>query len=40
MLNGTISHWRKQLTGGAISPTELVQEIARSMEERNPAIIA
>ncbi len=40
MLNGTISHWRKQLTGGAISPTELVQEIARSMEERNPAINA
>ena len=40
MLNGTISHWRKQLTGGAISPTELVQEIARSMEELNPAINA
>ncbi len=40
MLNGTISHWRKQLTGGAISPTQLVQEIARSMEERNPAINA
>ncbi|MBO5683323.1 MAG: Asp-tRNA(Asn)/Glu-tRNA(Gln) amidotransferase subunit GatA [Akkermansia sp.] len=40
MLNGTISHWRNQLTTGAISPTELVQEIARSMEERNPAINA
>ncbi len=40
MLNGTISHWRKQLTGGTISPTELVQEIARSMEERNPSINA
>ncbi len=40
MLNGTISHWRKQLTSGAISPTELVQEIARSMEERNPGINA
>ena len=34
MLNGTISHWRKQLTSGAISPTELVEEIARSMEQR------
>lgn len=40
MLNGTISHWRKQLTSGAISPTELVQEIARAMEERNPGINA
>lgn len=40
MLNGTISHWRQQLTSGAISPTELVQEIARSMEERNPGINA
>mgnify|MGYP003318714323 FL=1 len=40
MLNGTISHWRKQLTSGAIAPTELVQEIARSMEQRNPGINA
>ncbi len=40
MLNGTISHWRNQLTTGAISPVELVTEIARSMEERNPAINA
>lgn len=40
MLTGSISHWRKQLTTGAIAPTELVQEVARSIEERNPAINA
>ncbi len=40
MLNGSISYWRNQLTTGAITPTELVEEIARSMEERNPAINA
>ncbi|MBQ2380851.1 MAG: Asp-tRNA(Asn)/Glu-tRNA(Gln) amidotransferase subunit GatA [Akkermansia sp.] len=40
MLTGSISHWRKQLTTGAITPTELVQEVARSIEERNPAINA
>ena len=40
MLTGTISHWRQQLTGGAISPAELVEEIARAMEERNPGINA
>lgn len=37
MLSGTISHWRKQLQNGSISPTELVEEIARSIETRNPA---
>ena len=40
MLTGTISHWRQQLTGGAISPAELVEEVARAMEERNPGINA
>ena len=40
MLTGSISHWRKQLTTGAITPTELVQEVSRSIEERNPAINA
>ncbi len=33
---GTISHWRRQLTSGAISPTELVDELARTMEAGNP----
>ena len=32
MLYGSISHWRKQLTSGAISPTELVQELANAMD--------
>ena len=40
MLIGTISHWRHQLTTGAISPTELVEEVARAMEQRNPGINA
>ena len=40
MLNGTISYWRKQLTSGAITPTELVQETARSIEAHNPGINA
>lgn len=40
MLIGTISHWRKQLTSGAISPAELVEEVARTMEQRNPGINA
>lgn len=40
MQNGTISYWRQQLTGGHISPTELVEEIARKMEAGNPAVNA
>lgn len=36
----TISHWRRQLVAGAVSPTELVEELARSMEQRNPSINA
>lgn len=40
MLKGTITHWRQQLTSGAITPTELVQELARSMESTNPSVNA
>lgn len=40
MLFGTISHWRRQLLAGAITPTELVEEISRSIEEKNPGINA
>ncbi len=36
MYLGTISHWRRQLTGGAISPTELVEEVSRAIEQGNP----
>ncbi len=37
---GTISHWRQQLVSGAISATELVQEIGRAIEQHNPGINA
>lgn len=40
MQNGTISYWRQQLTGGHISPTELVTELSRSMEAANPTLNA
>ncbi|MBQ8480500.1 MAG: Asp-tRNA(Asn)/Glu-tRNA(Gln) amidotransferase subunit GatA [Akkermansia sp.] len=40
MLNGSISYWRNQLTTGAITPTELVEEISRSIEAHNPAVNA
>lgn len=40
MLKGTITHWRRLLTSGAITPTELVQELARSMEATNPGVNA
>lgn len=40
MLLGSISHWRKQLVAGSISPTELVQEINRRIESDNPALNA
>ncbi len=40
MLNGTISYWRQQLTTGAITPTELVEEIDRSIQEHNPTVNA
>lgn len=37
---GTIAHWRQQLLNGSISPTELVEEVARHIESRNPSINA
>lgn len=37
---GTISYWRNKLTTGEISSTELVQELARVTEEKNPSINA
>ncbi|MBR1998066.1 MAG: Asp-tRNA(Asn)/Glu-tRNA(Gln) amidotransferase subunit GatA [Akkermansia sp.] len=40
MLYGSISHWRKQLTSGQITPTELVQELARITDAKNPGINA
>ena len=40
MQHGTISYWRAKLTSGEISPTELVQELARITEVKNPAINA
>ena len=36
----TITHWRRQLLAKAISPTELVEELARSMEQHNPRLNA
>lgn len=38
--NLSVSHWRRQLTAGAITPTELVEELAHAMEQRNPRINA
>ncbi len=40
MLYGSISHWRRELTAGHITPTELVQELSRITAEKNPAINA
>ncbi|MBQ9835931.1 MAG: Asp-tRNA(Asn)/Glu-tRNA(Gln) amidotransferase subunit GatA [Akkermansia sp.] len=40
MIPGTISYWRKQLTAGSISPAELVEEISRNIETRNPEVNA
>ncbi len=37
---GSISYWRQQLTSAAISPTELVEEVSRAMEQHNPDINA
>ncbi len=37
---GSISHWRQQLTSGAVSPTELVEEVSRAIEQGNPGINA
>ena len=40
MLYGSISYWRNQLTAGAITPTELVQELARITDAKNPTVNA
>ena len=40
MLYGSISHWRRELTAGNITPTELVQELARVTDAKNPSINA
>ncbi len=40
MLYGPISHWRQELTAGNITPTELVQELARVTDAKNPGINA
>ena len=40
MQHGTISYWRAKLISGEISPTELVQELARITEVKNPVINA
>ncbi len=37
---GTISHWRRQLCTGALSPAELVQELADTIKQHNPALNA
>ena len=37
---GTISHWKQQLSSGAISPVELVQELASKIEALNPSLNA
>lgn len=36
----TITHWRRQLLSKSISPAELVEELARSMEQHNPRLNA
>ncbi len=37
---GSITYWRQQLTSGALSPAELVEEVSRSIEQHNPGINA
>ena len=39
-MDTTLSYWRRQLVDKAISPTELVEELARAMEQKNPRINA
>lgn len=36
----SLSYWHKQLASKAVSPAELVEELARAMEQRNPRINA
>lgn len=40
MLYGSISHWRNKLQSGEISPTELVQELAKVTADKNPSVNA
>ncbi len=40
MLYGSISHWRRELSSGNITPTELVQELARITDAKNPTVNA
>ncbi len=40
MFFGSITHWKQELNKGAISPSELVQELATRMEASNPSINA
>lgn len=40
MQQHSISYWRRALTAGQISPTELVQELDAAMRSQNPAINA
>lgn len=40
LTNFSISYWRSQLLAKAISPTELVEELAGSMEQLNPKLNA
>ncbi len=40
MLFGSITHWKQELNKGALSPTELVQELAGRMDAGNPALNA
>lgn len=40
MLYGSISHWRNKLRNGEITPTELVQELAKATETQNPTVNA
>lgn len=40
MQQGSITYWREQLTRGAISPAELVEELAQAIEANNPHLNA
>lgn len=40
MLYGSISHWRNKLKSGEITPTELVQELAKVATDKNPSVNA
>ena len=40
MLFGSISHWKRQLSEGALTPAELVESLGTAMEKENPALNA